>query len=95
MANANRRSPIDWPTKGVRPFLRPALEAVKRMVRSHKGGGEIPAYGSPEFPRWLNGSLTRFCGVGMHDRCKGTIGTIGIECPCLCDCHGGSGEPGQ
>lgn len=41
----------------------------------------------PDFPRWLNGYLTRFCGHGWHERCRGTISTIGIEAPCLCACH--------
>ncbi len=40
-----------------------------------------------DFPRWLNGRVTRFCGHGYHEDCKGTIRTIGIECACLCDCH--------
>lgn len=40
-----------------------------------------------DFARWLNGSLTRFCGYDVHDRCKGMISTVGIEAPCLCDCH--------
>lgn len=56
-----------------------------------------PALSSPDFPRWLNGSVTRFCGKGFHEGadeggkwmvCKGTISTLGIECPCLCKCHG-------
>jgi hypothetical protein len=42
--------------------------------------------------RWLNGDLTRFCGNAMHDRCKGTISTIGIESPCLCKCHSSPDE---
>jgi hypothetical protein len=46
-----------------------------------------PALLDPEFPRWLNGDLTRFCGFGFHDDCQGTISTIGIECPCRCRCH--------
>jgi hypothetical protein len=41
----------------------------------------------PRFARWINGDLTRFCGHGMHDRCKGTIDTIGIQAACLCACH--------
>jgi hypothetical protein len=51
------------------------------------GGPQHPPLGTPEFARWLNGDLTRFCGHTMHERCKGTISTIGIECPCLCKCH--------
>lgn len=46
-----------------------------------------PPFTSPEFPRWLNGNLSRACGVGLHDICWGKISTIGIECSCLCDCH--------
>jgi hypothetical protein len=55
-----------------------------RMVRRIPGQ---PAFGEPEFPRWLNGDLTRACGKHLHYLCKGTISTIGIECPCLCKCH--------
>jgi len=51
-----------------------------------------PPLESAEFPRWLNGRVTRFCGKGFHEsregsHCKGTISTLGIECPCLCKCH--------
>jgi hypothetical protein len=49
----------------------------------------VPTISDPTFPRWLNGDLTRFCGHDMHDRCKGTISTIGIEAKCLCPCHSG------
>ena len=45
-----------------------------------------------DFPRWLNGDLTRFCGHGYHEGtegvvCQGTIDTIGIKSTCLCPCH--------
>lgn len=46
-----------------------------------------PVTGSPDFPRWLNGDLSNFCGHAMHDHCRGSIRTIGIECSCLCKCH--------
>jgi hypothetical protein len=46
-----------------------------------------PPLASTEFPRWLNGRLTRFCGKGYHDHCRGTISTLGIESSCLCKCH--------
>lgn len=46
-----------------------------------------PSPVDPGFAEWLNGDLTRFCGHDMHDRCKGTISTIGIESPCKCHCH--------
>lgn len=51
-----------------------------------------PPRSSPDFARWLNGSLTRFCGKGYHQGgkglvCRGTIRTLGIESPCLCKCH--------
>jgi len=47
-----------------------------------------PPYRTPEFARWLNGNLTRWCGREMHYGCQGTINTIGIAAPCLCKCHG-------
>lgn len=62
------------------------------MSRSESIPGQ-PPYGSPDFARWLNGALTLFCGKGFHDDCKGTISTIGIECPCLCECHVQPFEP--
>jgi hypothetical protein len=46
-------------------------------------------------PRWINGDLTRFCGKDMHDRCKGTISTAGIESPCLCKCHSDVPQEGR
>lgn len=53
-----------------------------------------PPYGTPEFARWLNGDVTRFCGHGYHEggdkgplRCEGTIDTVGVTSPCLCECH--------
>lgn len=52
-----------------------------------------PQYGTPEFARWLNGDLTKFCGHGYHEGdprigCKGVIRTLNIESPCMCSCHG-------
>lgn len=46
-----------------------------------------------DFARWLNGSLTRFCGHEMHAHCHGIIHTLGIESSCLCDCHQRAAAP--
>lgn len=53
-------------------------------------GSAVRKRSDSDFPRWLSGDLTRYCGKGYHDRCKGIISTIGIECACLCACHAAS-----
>lgn len=66
---------------------------TERGVISKGGeGGGGATYGSPEFARWLNGPVTKFCGHGYHQGsdglgCEGTISTVGVEAPCLCECH--------
>lgn len=68
---------------------------MKLLRRRARPNLAPPAYGTPEFARWLNGPITRFCGHGYHEGgdkgpvvCEGYVETWpGITSPCECDCH--------
>ena len=41
------------------------------------------------------GEITRFCGVGLHDRCRDCGGWVVLltwKSKCLCDCHEQGGK---